>query len=54
MFIRGSVVRYVQMSKDAVDFELLQDATRREMAYSEQPQQTQGTKGANANKAQVS
>ncbi|KAJ3353661.1 U6 snRNA-associated Sm-like protein LSm2 [Entophlyctis luteolus] len=29
-FIRGSVVRYVQLPAAAVDTELLQDATRRE------------------------
>ncbi|KAJ3006903.1 UNVERIFIED_CONTAM: U6 snRNA-associated Sm-like protein LSm2 [Siphonaria sp. JEL0065] len=31
-FIRGSVVRYVQLSAAAVDTALLQDATRRENA----------------------
>jgi len=29
-FIRGSVVRFVQLPKDAVDVEILHDATRRE------------------------
>lgn len=29
-FIRGSVVRYVELPRDAVDVELLQDASRRE------------------------
>ena len=29
-FIRGSVVRYVEVEKDQVDTALLQDATRRE------------------------
>lgn len=29
VFIRGSVVRYVGLPKEAVDTELLQDATRR-------------------------
>ncbi|KAM0747526.1 U6 snRNA-associated Sm-like protein LSm2 [Meredithblackwellia eburnea MCA 4105] len=29
-FIRGSVVRYVQLPKGAVDTQLLEDATRRE------------------------
>ena len=29
-FIRGSVVRYVQINPDDVDTELLQDATRKE------------------------
>ncbi|KAI3975736.1 hypothetical protein MKX01_023162 [Papaver californicum] len=29
-FIRGSVVRYVQLPPDGVDVELLHDATRRE------------------------
>lgn len=28
-FIRGSTVRYVQLPKEAVDTQLLQDATRR-------------------------
>jgi len=31
-FIRGSVVRYVQIPKEAVDTQLLEDATRRENA----------------------
>ena len=29
-FIRGSVMRYVQLPKDAVDVDILHDATRRE------------------------
>lgn len=29
-FIRGSVVRYIQIPKDGVDTELLQDAARKE------------------------
>jgi len=29
-FIRGSVVRYVQLPSDAIDVDLLHDATRRE------------------------
>ena len=29
-FIRGSVVRYVQLPKDSVDVDILPDATRRE------------------------
>jgi len=29
-FIRGSVVRYVQMPSDAIDVDVLHDATRRE------------------------
>mmetsp|Transcript_20372 Transcript_20372/g.36346 ORF Transcript_20372/g.36346 Transcript_20372/m.36346 type:complete len:94 (+) Transcript_20372:308-589(+) len=29
-FIRGSVVRFVQLPKDSVDVEILHDATRRE------------------------
>ena len=29
-FIRGSVVRYVQLPSDEVDTQLLQDATRKE------------------------
>ncbi|KAK4057028.1 U6 snRNA-associated Sm-like protein LSm2 [Microbotryomycetes sp. JL221] len=32
-FIRGSVVRYVQIPKQAVDTQLLEDATRREWTY---------------------
>lgn len=28
-FIRGSVVRYIHLPKDAVDLEVLHDATRR-------------------------
>ena len=31
-FIRGSVIRYVQLPSSEVDTELLQDATRREAA----------------------
>ena len=31
-FIRGSVVRYIQISPDNVDTELLQDAARKENA----------------------
>lgn len=31
-FIRGSVIKYVQLPASEVDTELLQDATRREMA----------------------
>jgi hypothetical protein len=30
-FIRGSVVRYVQLPADEVDTQLLQDATRKEV-----------------------
>ena len=29
-FVRGSVVRYVQLPKDSVDVDILHDATRRE------------------------
>lgn len=36
-FIRGSVVRYVELPKDGVDIELLQEASRRE-AQQQQPQ----------------
>lgn len=32
-FIRGSVVRYVQVPEEAVDVELLQDAARREATH---------------------
>eukprot|EP01139_Manchomonas_bermudensis_P014536 Amastigsp_a508587_127.p3 type:complete len:112 gc:universal Amastigsp_a508587_127:432-97(-) len=32
MFIRGSVIRYLQLPRDKVDTELLQDATRKDMA----------------------
>ena len=31
-FIRGSVIRYVQLPSSEIDTELLQDATRRESA----------------------
>ena len=33
-FIRGSVIRYVQVPEDAVDKDLLQDAARREYLHS--------------------
>ena len=29
-FVRGSVVRYVQLPRDGVDVDILHDATRRE------------------------
>ena len=32
VFVRGSVVRYIQLPKGEVDVELLQDATRKENA----------------------
>jgi len=35
-FIRGSTVRYVQLNKDDVDVELLQDAARLEAEQSKQ------------------
>ena len=35
-FIRGSVVRYVQLPGDEVDTQLIQDATRKEAAGSKQ------------------
>lgn len=35
-FIRGSVVRYVQLPADEVDTALLQDATRKEAAQGKQ------------------
>ena len=35
-FIRGSVIKYVQLPASEVDTELLQDATRREMAQQKQ------------------
>ncbi|KAI8337107.1 hypothetical protein BC941DRAFT_426727 [Chlamydoabsidia padenii] len=38
-FIRGSVVRYVQLPSQAVDTALLQDAARREAAQPSTPQQ---------------
>lgn len=41
-FIRGSVVRYVELPAGEVDVELLQDASRREA--SQQQQQTSITK----------
>ncbi|KAJ1631819.1 hypothetical protein T492DRAFT_905612 [Pavlovales sp. CCMP2436] len=31
-FVRGSVIRYVQLPKASIDVELLQDATRKEAA----------------------
>jgi hypothetical protein len=31
-FIRGSVVRYIQLPADEVDLQLLQDSTRKELA----------------------
>lgn len=34
MFIRGSVIRYIQLPSSAVDTSLLQDATRKDMAAS--------------------
>ena len=37
-FIRGSVVRYVQLPADEVDTVLLQDATRKEATQGKQPQ----------------
>lgn len=44
MFIRGSVIRYVNVPSEAVDTELLQDATRREMMHAEQQAQLQSNK----------
>ena len=35
-FIRGSVVRYVQLPSDEVDTQLLQDASRKEANQSKQ------------------
>lgn len=35
-FIRGSVVRYVQLPADEVDTQLLQDATRKEFTQNKQ------------------
>merc|ERR1711879_628475 len=35
-FIRGSVVRYVQLPQDEVDTQLLQDAARKEAAQNKQ------------------
>lgn len=32
-FIRGSVVRYVQLPTESVDTQLLEDATRRGMSF---------------------
>jgi len=32
LFVRGGVVRYIQLPSDAVDVELLQDASRKEAA----------------------
>ena len=36
-FVRGSVVRYVQLPADEVDVSLLQDATRKEAIQCRQP-----------------
>ena len=36
VFIRGSVVRYVQVPPDEVDTQLLQDAARKDAAHSKQ------------------
>ena len=38
-FIRGSVIKYVQLPASEVDTELLQDATRREAAQQKQAKQ---------------
>ncbi|KAJ2072386.1 U6 snRNA-associated Sm-like protein LSm2, partial [Coemansia sp. S100] len=38
-FVRGSVVRYVQLSPPTVDTALLQDAARREAQSTQQMQQ---------------
>jgi len=35
-FIRGSVIRYVQLPADEVDTQLLQDAARKEASHSKQ------------------
>lgn len=37
-FIRGSVIRYVQLPVDGVDTKLLQEATRKEIIQSRQQQ----------------
>jgi U6 snRNA-associated Sm-like protein LSm2 len=39
-FIRGSVVRYVQLPPEEVDTALLQDATRKELSQGKQQQTT--------------
>lgn len=39
-FIRGSVIRYVQVPKEAVDTELLEDATRREAMHARAARET--------------
>ena len=45
-FIRGSVVRYVQLPAEEIDVQLLQDATRKEVAQlkSQQAAQTASSK----------
>lgn len=35
-FIRGSVIRYIQLPAEEVDTALLQDATRKELAQGKQ------------------
>ena len=40
-FIRGSVIRYVQLPPEEVDTALLQDATRKELVQGKQQQQQQ-------------
>ncbi|KAJ2396370.1 U6 snRNA-associated Sm-like protein LSm2, partial [Coemansia sp. RSA 2603] len=47
-FIRGSVVRYVQLSPPTVDTALLQDAARREAQSTQQQQQQQASKSTAA------
>lgn len=40
-FIRGSVIRYVQLPVDSVDTKLLQEASRKEIVQSRQQQHQQ-------------
>lgn len=44
-FIRGSVVRYIQIPPEFVDTELLQDAARKENSPQQQQQQAKPAKG---------
>lgn len=49
-FIRGSVIRYVQVPGEAVDTDLLQDATRREAQHVAAQQRAAAAKVAEASK----
>lgn len=53
-FIRGSVIRYVQVPEESVDTDLLQDAARREAAHVASQQKEATEKVSAANTATVS